>query len=1190
MGCTGLWQLWSRGAWQDLAAAAPAPRPPRPGPVPSLFWGKSSDAPENQQHPLQVLRILGTAAFSDSSPGTFLPRLSLRMAASRASTDRQLTSRVPRGSYGLQSTRMHRSRSRSETVAVHLGDIEARTYRVEVVEGETSPLQSLLNAYVDCIWDGSEFFLLPLLDEHREPSETLPSAIARERMVRVRGTVENRDATITTDDAPLSRFGREATDKIVLPGTTSFLRSSIASFGGAGCGGTVADATLPPSPLESASMAAGGFSMNSVGTAVCNTKFMQEGSLATTPVAVMPRWKRFSTTAALYLAFGDAGCCDVAHFPYAAVQLCSWDDLLAQPQIRIEAKASRSAAAISTLDQEPHDRRAQLVPVAVMFPTSRKGVMRRPLSLTTQPFTDAEVFQLFYLQLLFRTYFDVRFRGMTFMLPGQVAQHLRSDLVATRSSGGHHVAFEHPTKNDEWLLFSSHTRLLTLLNLEEAVVPLYATPEELQETSSLPLFGAGETLPCLGVAGRGVAQWAATVEVSSPAKAFLALVALFDKMKGVFGCTRGELWRRATGDAHAGGLSFAPLLFRCSELTAGASLQLSGAALSPFFVPPSKRATAAVSVEAAPDAPPATGVPANSASNGSLFFGISAGDSVHTTATSLAPCASPSQVTTDIGTQMGTSTIMRTVSEVVRDTRGTCDISDGDEGRGAAFVLSLDAAHRVGTKPSEEMVDASESVPPMFVYSNSAHKTADSTSVQPPDIVPTFVSTVDSAEEEEPAVRADALLLSVVANAKDVELGEVSTTCSERRSAPSVGPLSPFTKWESLVTRWRCYIETGNCAIFDDATTDVEVLGFLGRGGSGLVYSATYGSQRLPVAVKVFVIPEGMDHEQYVRECLTDVAFYVLLNQLEDAGVCYGGRAHNFVVTQATPKGLPAEAAAEARRGGDSTTTKLCYLVTDLMDGTLGRFLTEHDADFDPFYDQLVNSPLRDGELFQFLFTQLATRVLFDWKVLDMMLNNQLRGDNIGYRYVARPPAQTAYLKDSSEEAAALTGTRQYYAGILYGFQFEPDEPVHYLRFPAETSVADYPKLGPLRFICIIDVGQGMQPNVAELVRNHYIGKTVLDSCVEDDGFGRYWPLNKLYCRNVDVEGTLAKDVAAWGSARSVATTEDAFQALRELFDHFYPTFGVEVPTEEELHTYLCFSWTSTSLTNLKAAYVYRGE
>ncbi|KAG5465114.1 hypothetical protein LSCM4_00566 [Leishmania orientalis] len=1165
-------------------------------PFSHTFGERNGHGAEYQQHPLQVLQFLGSGAFNDSPLGTFLPRLNLRMPSCQVNTAAQIeekhtASRPSLRFCGREHTRTRRVRSRAETLAVHVGDVGARTYRVEVVQGETSPLQSLLKAYPECIWDGSEFMLIPLLDEQQESIEVLPSTMTQESPMRARDADEESD-TAAAGIAPPSTFGREAADDMLLPDmTTTFLRSVNASFGGAGGGGTLLDTPPPPSSLGSASAGDGGSAVSSTGPAACNAVGVTARSIAVTLGPLVPRWKRFSTTAALYLTLGQTGCCDVAHFPYAAVQLCDWDDLVGQQRMRIEMKASCSAAAISALEKRTRGRRAPLVPVAVMFPVSRKGVMRRALSLTTQPFTDAEVFQLFYLQLLFRAYFDVRFRGMTFTLPGQSARHLRSDRVAARSSGDHHVAFEHPTKGDEWLLFPARTRLLTLLKLEEAVVPLFATPTELQETSSLPLFGAGEALPCLGAAGRGAAQWAATVEISSPGTAVLALVALFDMMKDRFGCSRGELWRRATGSAHAGASSFTPLLYRCSEAAVWASLQLSGGALSRFFVPRSKRATAAAaaSVVTATDVRPLNDVLPVSASSSCLFPGIPAGGLPQTTKTRAASFVSPPSSLTVIGLRPDTSTTMETVTEDLPDAGSARGNSHCDEGKTEAFASALDTVKLAGTHAWEEVLFAFESVPPVLGHALSVDTTAGAASAQIPHRISALVATVDAAEEKE-AEGAEALSLLVLAETDDAGLGEAKTIYNELPRAFSLGPSSPSTKPESLVTRWRYYIQTGNCALFNGTTADVEVLGFLGRGGSGLVYRGTYGSRRLPVAVKVFVIPDGMSHEQYVRESLTDVAFYVLMNQLADFRVCYGGRAHDFIVSCQTPKGLPAEAAGEARRGNREATTRLCYLVTDLMDGTLGRFLTENDPDFDPVYDQLLNSALRDGELFQLLYIQLAAKALFDWKVLDMMLNNQLRGDNIGYRYVSRPPAHAAYLRENPEEAAALAVSRPCYAGILYCFQFGPDEPLHYLRFPAEAHVVEHEKLGPLRFICMIDIGQGMQPNVAQLVCNGYIGETVLDTCIEDDGFGRYWPLNELYCRYVDVVGDLAKDVAAWGSARRVTTQQDALRALRELFDHFNPHFGVKAPTKTELQTYLSFSWTYSNLENLKAAYVYRAE
>ncbi|KAG5465852.1 hypothetical protein CUR178_00567 [Leishmania enriettii] len=1163
-------------------------------PFSHTFGERSGHGAEYQQHPLQALQFLGFGAFTDSPLSTFLPRLNLRMPSCHVNTAAQIDekhteSRPSLRFCGREHTRTRRVRSRAETLAVHVGDVGARTYRVEVVQGETSPLQSLLKAYPECVWDGSEFILIPLLDEQQELIGVLPSTGAQESPMRARDADEESDTAAAGIALP-STFGREAADDMLLPDmTTTFLHSVNASFGSAGGGGTLLDTPPPPSSLGSASAGDGCSAVSSTGPVACHAVGVTARSIAATIGPLVPRWKRFSTTAALYLTLGQAGCCDVVHFPYVAVQLCDWDDLVGQQRMRIEIKASCSAAAISALEKGTRWRRAPLVPVAVMFPVSRKGVMRRAQSLTTQPFTDAEVFQLFYLQLLFRAYFDVRFRGMTFILPGQSTRHLRSDVVAARSSGHHLVAFEHPTKSDEWLLFPARTRLLTLLNLEEAVVPIYATPTELQETSSLPLFGAGEALPCLGAAGRSAAQWAATVEVSSPGTAVLALAALFDMMKDRFGCSRGELWRRATGSAHAGASSFTPLLYRCSEAAVWASLQLSGGAFSRFFVPRSKRATAAAaaSVVTASGTRPLHDILSASASSNSLFSGVPTGGSPQATKTRAASFVCPSSLTV-IGLRPDTSTTMETVTGDLPDAGSVRGNSDGDQGKPEAFASSLDTVKLAGTHAREEVLSASESVPQVLGQALSVDTAAGAESAQSPHRISALVATVDAAEEKE-AEGAEVLSLLVLADTDDAGLGE-ATIYNELPSAFSLGPSSPSTKRESLVARWRYYIQTGNCALFNGTTADVEVLGFLGRGGSGLVYRGIYGSQHLPVAVKVFVIPDGVSHEQYVRESLTDVAFYVLMNQLADFRVCYGGRAHDFIVSCQTPKGLPAEAAGEARRGDCEATTRLCYLVTDLMDGTVGRFLTENDADFDPMYDQLLNSPLRDGELFQLLYIQLAAKTLFDWKVLDMMLNNQLRGDNIGYRYVSRPPAHAAYLRENPEEAAALAASRPCYAGILYCFQFGRDEPLHYLRFPAEAHVVEHESLGPLRLICMIDIGQGMQPNVADLVRNGYIGETVLDTCIEDDGFGRYWPLNELYCRYVDVEGDLAKDVATWGSARRVGTQEDALRALRELFDHFTPRFGVEAPTQEELQTYLSFSWTYSNLDNIKAAYVYRAE
>lgn len=950
--------------------------------------------------------------------------------------------------------------------------------------------------------------------------------------------------------------------------------------------------------------------------------------------SVVPCWKRFCTAAALYLALGDAGCCDTAHFPFATVQLCTWGDLVAQPQTRIEMMASCSPSAFHTLQLARHERKMEPVPVAVVFPTSRKGVMRQPLSLTTQPYTDAEVFQLFYLQLIFRAYFDVRFPTLGFRHPGQSEWHLRSDLVAVRSSGSRAVAFEHPLSREAWLRFPAHTRLLTLLSLKGAVIPLFATPTELQETAVMPLFGGGSSLPCIGAVGHAVAQWAATVEISSPAAAMAALVLLFEKMGDHHRATRAELWSASLSRRAGNGTSPWAYLFHCGVASVGAELDRDSSTLNRFFVLPEKRGVSVAHADAfasacrdKEDSADFSATPSNVTRHTQLPC-IPRESSVVDTALSSAAGTPHAPALNDVVLDLDASAVGNGCSGTTEPFIST-EVASPVMGQSRinAFASTFDVVHlstlqvpdngEVEPEASKDVRTSSmtqrpeAAVPADTMATAATSRLLERASQCAAATAPTSPEKSDcGATEAGSPRRVPPEVLKVGEN--HVSLREtLSELENSGLTAPVqnlsfVGAASPFTKQESLVTRWRYYMQSGNCAIFDGATAGIQLFEFLGRGGSGLVYRGSYGSRRLPVAVKVLIIPDGMTHEQYVRESLTDVAFYVLTNQLNDYSISYNGRAHDFIVSSVAPVGLPIPDAAEARRGRDPATTKLCYLVTDLMDGTIGRFLDARDMDFDPMYDQLLNTPLQEGELFQFLFNQLALKTLFDWRVLDLMLNYQLRGDNIGYRYVGLPQAQAAYLREHPEEAAALALARQYYAGLLYAFQFSSEESVRYLRFPAQSpfSAADagsadgaaaaaFPAQGsdaPLRLICMIDVGQGMQPNVAELVRNAFIGETVVPSCVEDDGFGRFWPLDELYCRNVDVKGQLSEEVVAWGSKLRINSQEDAFHALHDLFFRYYGTYGVEAPTEEELRTYLCLSWTPGNVTELKEAYVYRAE
>lgn len=372
------------------------------------------------------------------------------------------------------------------------------------------------------------------------------------------------------------------------------------------------------------------------------------------------------------------------------------------------------------------------------------------------------------------------------------------------------------------------------------------------------------------------------------------------------------------------------------------------------------------------------------------------------------------------------------------------------------------------------------------------------------------------------------------------------------------GKLSPFTQKESLSSRWSSYVVSGDITFFDGDTREIEVETLVGVGGSGLVFRGYYGARRLLVAVKMFILPSNMSHQDYVRESLTDVAFYVLANQLSDHGLCATCRAHDFVVSSRPPLGLPQESIEMAMRrqserlDTDGAETKFCYFVTDLVDGELGRFLTPKDDDYDPCYDVLRNRPLRDGELFQLLYFQLAARYIFDWTLLDFMLNGQFRGDNVGYRYLSDVGHAETKAHDSAKQshatgaearattvvpAAGANRVRRSYAGILLCYQTRPDHPPRYLRFAAheeaekdrQENEAGRCVTEALRLIYFIDLGQGTQPYVRQLTERGLIGNTVVESCIVDDGFGRYWPLDELYCRDVEVSGELSSSVRTWG-------------------------------------------------------------
>lgn len=789
-----------------------------------------------------------------------------------------------------------------------------------------------------------------------------------------------------------------------------------------------------------------------------------------------PRWRRYSTAVTLYLALAEAGFCDGKTLPFIAVQLVRWGDLLngVETRLKLMRGGDRVRRALSERLRTPDE----LVPVGVTLPHVRKGVLRYPPGQTgedetpaivSQPFLDAELFQLFYLQLIFRAVFDVRLPALAAGVTcGGKDSSLRTDTLATTVSDSQGLAFQHPTFADRWLLFPPRSRVLTLLGMEDAVIPFYASETQLRATDTLPLAGGPADMSYLTPFGHAVAQWASQQSITGPHAATTALRELFELFVPLYGTTRAAVWQSPT----------APRIFRCSE-------------------------------------------------GGSSIVGL--------------------------------RDRFRHLIRFEVSAERWCCAETSLHSRGLAHLPRAGSVH---SSMTDRLLD-------------------DDGAAKGGDTHCSFTSSLSVLPS-----RRSSRSLRLPHEGNDHLVLATETVGSS--DGLVIRPNSPFSKKETLVNRWRRYTQDGNIAIFDGTMDDVTVANLLGRGGSGFVYRGSYGVHRLPVAVKVFIVPEGIDFEDYVRGSLTDVAFFVLCNQLDDVGVCTSCCAYDFIVSDGVPTGQPDEDVALLRRNGVAT-TKLCFLITDVMDGTLGRFLAEDEEGYDPCYGTLVNSPLRDGEIFQFLFVQLIYKAMFDWKVLDIILHGQLRGDNIGYLYVSQPSSgkkiSEADGRCSSPSGAPLV-ERRYYEGIVISYQLSPDAPLRYLRFPANAEAAN-PSADPLRFIYFIDFGQGMQPNVRELTEKNYIGETVLDSCVQDDGFGRYWPMEELYCRNVEVKGDLATKVVAWGSQLRLFTQEDANQALADLLNFYYQTYGVEEPSAAVLASHRVFTWTLAIAAELRRTYVY---
>ncbi|CCW63342.1 unnamed protein product [Phytomonas sp. EM1] len=1088
----------------------------------------SANKPDAQQphpgllHPLVALQILGSPQFNDTLLTSFLDVFVLHQSSITGGRSDE-GSGAPRYGDPLSGDR---ARSISETFPVNITHVESDVFHVIVDASHPSPVQHLLDLWKGSCFsdlDGSEFFLTPLIEADGFASGTTrpPSLLDRSSMRAVQRTTESGDG-----DRKVAAQANPQKPCLIKGAILNSMSSPKERMHISRC----LSVSYSPPLLDNTVTFYG-----SPATWYRNFRIQREAQqtprkecepaisfVMDSDSQRVEYWKRYCTATALYLAMVRAGVCEGDGLPFLAIQLMSWRDLLAESELRTQLKrlegTQQDALAHFMLKRWKECPDEQIL-VAITLPVPLKGNVR-PLSVAVreagyfsreivppppvmtshQPFTDSEVFQLFYIQLVFRAFLDIRFPslggggGDTTRRDESDScsfRRLRPDRVGVHYHAKQGVAFKHPEISDLWLFFPERSRTLVFLDMKRAVIPLYATSEELEETTRLPLFGATSETLCLTKFGYSIVAWAATQTVDSPRTATAILHELFNQFSPRYGCHRETVWRAPVP----------PRIYRCSAKTL-AKMQGANLHFADFFVK----------------------------------------DETRNEATHLS-CDKPFQAPSLQGQTPNIQADDRVDHDMAfRDSKEPLPSIDD---RNNFSPLKPDARQQMEWIGHED-----EQISKQMFDLSLKGDAFDRALLTPSDLI----------------IRG-----------KDAEASDGGAFIESQRSPTVMGAIAASIPQESVISRCRRYAREGCVSIFYGPITHIQISTQLGRGGSSVVFRGFYHRQDFPVAIKVFVMPDGVSHEAYVHESLTDVFFLALLNQLEDQKVMKTCRMHDFVISEVPPKGLGVEDLRAICRGGDLRTTKLCYLVIDLMDGTLGRFLSEQDDGYDPFYDTLENSALREAELFQFLYTQLIMKYIFDWKVLDVMLNGQLRGDNIGFRYVSSPKGGKP--SDSLHSAS--------YQGILVAYQMFPNAEIRYLRFSADLEANTTTISEPLRFILFFDVAQGIQPDIAKLVEGNLIGESVLSSCLEDDGLGRYWPLDQLYCRNVAVSGALSEEVVAWGSRLRINTKSDAFDALNKLFDLYYPKYGIDEPTEEMRRTHVLYEWNAEVISNLSSFHLF---
>lgn len=883
------------------------------------------------------------------------------------------------------------------------------------------------------------------------------------------------------------------------------------------------------------------------------------------------------------------------------------------------------------------------------------------------PFSDPEIFQLYYLQLVFRAFLDIRLPQLRLKQVGESAVGLlRSDKVGVRRSTGRGLIFVAPhlpiaataesvVSSPNCLYFPPGTPLIYFLELD-AVVPLYATKAEIEATNVMPLFGsyhrthagssrrqsksspgsskrqskssAGSSplypsppgspaasesasfrsqLKGTGPLFDPLQRWASQKTTASPCDAMEALKELFTLALPHYGANLADLLAQRPADQ---GPLPAPRIFFCDEAHTYQSLLAHTPALRRFVISPEARTCKGDKRVLFPTEP----------RNPFMSYRIPKSEaSIFLKDTSVRHSGS-SRPLFDVEFQPTSDSVE--IAQTPRESNYYSEIQLLPQPL-ITSPLPLVAQgrdwHNLLLHRTLNQMEASQSV--LHSCTSSYIAPVTSTGVFKPRS--SRVSVHESPEETlpPPGAALPEVLSSILSECS------ISTQAPEEERRGTSKPMAPGThsssaflltemknaleKSVTLTEKFKWYASTGDLSLFRGSTSSFRLMSTnndgspLGEGGSSVVYKGLYGPKLLPVAVKIFTVPDNMTPQEYVRESLTDVAFYVLLNQLQDAGVLFISRGHDFIISDVLPEGLDPAFALRRLQRSHGEGASLCYFITDLMDTTLGSFLTADHPDFDPWYDTLVNHPLSSAELFQLLYMQLVLQVVFNWKILDLMLNGQLRGDNIGIRLVDHPPSQQARMERDDEEGEASLNTpdptlvtppkaKSSCRGLIVGYHFNEDAPTSFLRFPAVSD--DSGNILPFRLIQFMDLGQGVQPEVERLTEKGFIGQTTVPSCMKDDGMGRYWPFDELYCRGLDVvehsgderDNALIQEVKAWGSGIRLRSREDGVTALKELFELYQPLFGMEnPPTEEETKTHVLLMWGPEREENIRRNYVY---